>query len=92
MPDPTQITAGVGGLVALVAGLGYLVGKARKAARALDAIEQLVSRELEHNHGSSMKDDVHGLAVALGQLGRHVDDLDTAFQAHLNQPRRKWLA
>lgn len=42
----------------------------RKVARQLQAMGDIVERELEHNHGSSMKDDVHGIAVAVGLLQR----------------------
>ncbi len=62
--------------VAVLVALGYLVKLARSAARRLDAIDRLTSRELEHNHGTSMKDDVHGIAVALGKVQHQVDDLD----------------
>lgn len=70
----------VAGVAAAVAAVSYLVGRARRAARVLDAIQAIVERELEHNHGSSMKDDVHGLAIALGHLARRVDDIESTYR------------
>lgn len=72
----------IGAAAAAVAGLAYLIRLGLKAARALDAIQTVVERELEHNHGSSMKDDVHGMARAIGKLQRQVDDLDADYQNH----------
>lgn len=48
----------------------------RKAFRMLDTVETVVSRELEHNHGGSMKDDLYGMAVGFGLTQRQVDDLE----------------
>lgn len=45
--------------------------------------EEKVSRELEHNHGSSMKDDLHGVAVAVGTLQREFTDFKRDFYHHL---------
>lgn len=67
--------ATVAGVAAGVAGLGYLARLVWRGAVKLDRINELVSRELTHNHGSSMKDDLHGIAVALVETQRQVDDL-----------------
>lgn len=82
----TTLTAIAAGVAALL----YLARQARRAFRAIrDGLQLLgvatdiVTRELEHNHGSSIKDDVHGTAVAVGQLQRRVGHLETAFHAHL---------
>lgn len=37
------------------------------------ALEALVTKELTHNHGSSIKDDVVGLAVGMGHMARTQD-------------------
>lgn len=66
----------VPGTAAGLVALGYLIKKLRQAARALDAIEVLVSRELTHNHGTSIKDDVHGIAISLGDIQRRVVGLE----------------
>lgn len=88
MSDLVQNAVGVVmAATALCAGIGYLVKKARAAARTLDAISALVDQELSHNHGSSMKDDVGGIAVAVGKLQRQVEDLETSFNDHLKHPR-----
>lgn len=69
------------GTLAALATLAAFVGAGLRGmyrmARKLDELNDLASRELEHNHGSSMKDDLHGLAVAVGQQQRQLDDLDT---------------
>lgn len=76
-----------GGVLAVTAGAGVLARKVWRIARALDRLldlaresNDIVSRELEHNHGSSIKDDVHGLALAVGELQRRQDDQDDALQ------------
>jgi hypothetical protein len=43
-----------------------------KVVRAMD---EIISRELEHNHGSSIKDDITGIAVAVGLLQRAAAEL-----------------
>lgn len=79
-------------LAALVAGvvaLGWIIRKMRRAVRALDAIERVVARELTHNHGTSMKDDVHGVARTLGLIARRVDALEqrvTELDNHICHP------
>lgn len=73
-----MFAATVGGLVLLASGvtsIRYLARTIRAVFRKLEAIDALLSRELEHNHGSSIKDDVAGTAVAVGKLGREVDNL-----------------
>ncbi len=40
-----------------------------------------------HNHGSSMKDDLHGLTVGYGVLARQVDDIEDRLTTHLNERR-----
>lgn len=49
----------------------------RKAFHMIDTVETIVTRELEHNHGSSMKDDLYGMAVGFGLTQRQVDDLES---------------
>lgn len=58
----------------------------------LDRLDRLASKELEHNHGSSVKDDVHGIAVSVGLLqrefGRFRSDFDHLrgdFDQHINE-------
>lgn len=82
----TELVATVVGLVALITGLGILTRWALRALRALmrtvewvESIHAITSRELDSDNGAStedpgnLKDDVHGIAVALGQLQRRVD-------------------
>lgn len=84
--EPLALLAGA---AAGLAGLLYLLGRARRAARVLDAIQALVERELEHNHGGSIKDDVHGTAVAVGVLQRRVSDLEREYRAHVAESLRR---
>lgn len=62
------IAAAVGLLVACWTGL-------RRLIRRLDRVDEVLRRELDHNHGSSIKDDVHGVAVASHESNRKLDNL-----------------
>lgn len=70
-------TAGAG-----LAAVGYLFRKVRAFARWISTLVEtaetllaLARKELEHNHGSSIKDDVHGTALSVDHLAHRVDDL-----------------
>lgn len=74
------IVAGAAVLAAIAAGLaavGYIARLVRRLVRIGSAIEHMVSNELTHNHGSSIKDDVYGIAVAVGKLSRRIDAIET---------------
>ncbi len=75
MPGLTDTTLALTAVMALGTAVGYLVRRLRKAARVLDVIERVVQRELNHNHGGSVKDDTAGTALAVGRLARTVDNL-----------------
>lgn len=65
-------------LAAVAAGLAaalYLGRKLVRFLRALDRLSRLVEHELTNNGGSSMKDDVHGIAVNVGMLQREFHEL-----------------
>lgn len=86
----------VAAIAAGVAGLIFLAAKIRNVVQSIVAIQHIVERELEHNHGSSMKDDTHGMAVAIGQLQRDRDDdrrrLNGALRlAAKHHPEDAWL-
>ena len=93
----------VTGSAAVLAAVVYLTAQARRmlrrvrnGLRAIAAIHDIVERELEHNHGSSMKDDVHGMAVAIGVLQREHDEDRRVVQMLLaiaarNHPDDPWL-
>lgn len=66
------VSAVTGALVALA----WLIPRIRAAFRALDAVETIVTRELTHNHGSSIKDDSVGTAVAVQHANRRLDALE----------------
>lgn len=77
--DPVGWTVALAALLAAVAYLGKVTRASvrwfRAVGRTVNVIEGVVQRELDHNHGSSIKDDVYGIARAVGVLGRTVDDL-----------------
>lgn len=54
--------------VAFTNALEYLVTR-------VDQIDKLLNHELRHNHGSSIKDDVVGTAVSVGNTNRRLEDL-----------------
>lgn len=79
MSNLVETAAAAAAIAAGVAGVLYL---SQLAARALlrawgtlHGLAELVTHELEHNGGGSIKDDVVGIAVAVGQLQRQVDEL-----------------
>lgn len=77
-----EFVAWVVGLAALVTATLYLLGRVRLAFRWVEQIHDLTTRELEHtgnpDDDSTMKDDLHGIAVSLGRLQRRVDAAATA--------------
>lgn len=76
-----QLTLAAG---AVTAGL-YLIRVLWRALRLIGVMHDIVTRELEHNHGSSIKDDVYGTAVALGQTQRRLDEVERRLEAHLTR-------
>jgi hypothetical protein len=96
MSNVSEAALWIAAVAAGVAGVVYLVRGARRAVQAIGAIQDIVQRELEHNHGSSIKDDVHGMAVAIGILQRDREEdrelLDNALQlAAKHHPDDAWL-
>lgn len=67
-----------------LAGLVYLIRVVRSGFKYADDVNELVAmtgdikrlltKELEHNHGGSIKDDIHGLAVGLHDLRTQFDE------------------
>lgn len=80
--DLTQLQDWLPAVVTLLVAIGWL-------SRRLEAVRKVINKELTHNHGTSVKDDVHGIAVAVGKLQRDFDDLTTRFDAHLREYPRK---
>lgn len=74
MPSLSDAAIWIAAIAAGTAGLAYLGRGVRNVVQAIAVIQDIVQRELEHNHGSSMKDDTHGMAVAIGKLQRDRDD------------------
>lgn len=82
----TTAAAVAGGVVLVAAFVTACIQLGRWLAgigRRVKAAARLVEHELDHNGGGSMRDDVYGIAVAVGKLSRKVDDLDRRFTTHL---------
>lgn len=69
---------GTAGLVAVA-----LISRPNKAIKRIDRR----TRELEHNGGNSIKDDVYGLSLAVGHLQRHHDETRALLDEHLRRPQ-----
>lgn len=92
----SDIPATLAAVAAGVAGSLYLGRKLVRFLRALDRISRLVEHELTNNGGSSMKDDVHGIAVNVGmlqsdfrELGRRVETLEALELLGYKRPVKK---
>lgn len=81
--DAGQLVAGVIALAAFLGALAYLVRLARRAGRHVRAAWRVIDQELTHNHGTSMKDDVYGIAVSVGEISRKLDDVSHDLYHHL---------
>lgn len=64
-----------------------IVERELDAGDTCEPVATVVARELTNNHGSSLKDDVDGIAVAVGALSRQVDDIDERLTNHLKERR-----
>lgn len=92
-----EVAAGLVFLAALLAALGYLGRKVRDLVHVVDAVQthaktaavragesgDIIVRELERNHGGSMKDDVSAIAYTVGNLWRRIDEIDDRLTHHL---------
>jgi hypothetical protein len=87
--DPPQLVALVAGSVVVLSGVGYLFGRLRAVFRFVETIHHITTKELEANHGGSMKDDLSGVAVAVGKLQRRVDTIEKRY--NLDHPRKRDL-
>lgn len=74
-------TGAAAGIVSTLSVIAWAIRRTlsgvRSAVHTIDAIEEIVAQELTHNHGSSIKDDVTGLACTIGLLQREVGDIAT---------------
>jgi hypothetical protein len=61
---------------ALLGFLGGVLALVIRIAIRVKEISDLTKRELDHNHGGSIKDDTYGVAIAVGQLQRDRDASD----------------
>jgi hypothetical protein len=73
--DVTGSATTIAALAAGVAGLGYLIRLVHRWATMLGKLLDLAEHELTHNHGTSIKDDVHGLALSVKVLQDTTDEL-----------------
>lgn len=75
------------GMVRSLDALADMPARMNTLTARMAALERLVTKELTHNHGSSIKDDVVGLAVSMGHLGRATDELRHDLDSHLTDER-----
>lgn len=79
MTRPDELLSWIGLVAAGVAGLLYLAGKTRRLFVAVERMSHLVSGELTSDREaateSSVKDDVHAIAVAVGRLEGAFDEV-----------------
>lgn len=66
----------------------WLLKLLRSLVLKIDRLDRIASKELEHNHGSSIKDDVHGIAIAIGTLQRDHDELRRQFVQHIKERKQ----
>jgi hypothetical protein len=81
-----EIAAAVVLAAAAMVGAREIIRALRGSARKVDDLGELISmtadirnlvqRELNHNHGSSMKDDSHGTAISVRVAHERIDQLD----------------
>lgn len=88
--DSAQLVASVVAAAAFLTATAYLFRLLREAVRRLLALNELAEQELTRNHGSSMKDDIHGIAVTVGLLSRDVEDLTKRFNEHIRDKGIPW--
>lgn len=81
--DAQQLVALIVGTAAFLGALAYLIRIGRRISRVGRAIATIVNHELTHNHGTSIKDDVHGIALTVGALSRDFEDFKTDFYHHI---------
>lgn len=62
-------------VAAALAALGFIVRMTWKGFRVVERVHELVDHELTPNDGSSMRDDVAAIAVAVGELQRDFHEL-----------------
>lgn len=62
-------------LAAALAALGYLTRQVWRGFQVIQRIHDVVNHELAPNSGSSMKDDIAAMAVALGHVQADLTDL-----------------
>lgn len=99
---PEVVAGWILAAAALLGALAYIGGKLRRGVHLLDALErlvqdntevttathQVVDRELEQNHGSSMKDDLTGVVYTVGNLWGEVEQLRREFDEHVAKGKR----
>lgn len=84
-----------GWLAVIAAGLGGIAYLARiliRLVKAWEAISIVVNRELSHNHGTSIKDDVHGTAISVNQLHADVVELQVTLASLAEANHLIWPA
>ncbi len=94
--SPAEWAASLGIAAGAVTAFLYLAGRLLTGVRfvvrvfhAIDAAAPVILKELQHNSGSSMKDDMHGLALSVGDLQRRVGDQEKQLKALTDEVRAR---
>lgn len=88
----TDVAAGFGSLVVIATALGYFAKKLRHVARLLEALSKVIGRELNPNHGSSMKDDLYGITMSLDKAHSRIDHLEQTLGVLAESQHHIWPA
>lgn len=93
----SDLAAGVVLAAAAITGAGLLLRWARRGFKTVDDAELLLSmtqdikrvvdRELKNNHGTSLKDDVHGIAISVHRAHNRIDGLEDALRTFADANR-----
>lgn len=76
-----DVATWAGSVMVIVTSAAYAGKKLRHVARLLEALSTVVGRELNPNHGSSMKDDLAAVAQALDTAHGRIDQLEQTVSA-----------
>ena len=88
----TDVAAWSGSLMVITGALTYFAKRVRHLVRMLEALSTLLGRELNPNHGSSMKDDLHGITMSLDKAHSRIDHLEGILDTMADAQTNVWPA
>lgn len=89
IPD---VAAWAGSLVVIATATGYFTKRVRHLVRLLEALSTLIGRELNPNHGSSMKDDLYAISMSLERATARIDKLEAVLEVLAESQSHVWPA